>query len=59
MHAEDSIVPYSTQLSKDLLDLLSMMSEKDFFNGARSGYIKTRLVACILERVGTSICSTP
>ncbi|KLO16291.1 hypothetical protein SCHPADRAFT_919983 [Schizopora paradoxa] len=51
MHAEDSIVPYSTQLSKDLLDLLSMMSERGFFNGARSGYIKTRLVACILERV--------
>lgn len=51
MHAEDSIVPYSTQLSKDLLDLLSIMSEKDFFNGTRSGYIKTRLVACILERV--------
>lgn len=45
-------MPFSTELSKELLELLNTMSEKEVFNGTRNGYIKTHLVASILERVG-------
>jgi len=51
LHPQDSIVPFSTELSKELLELLNTMSEKEAFSGTRNGYIKTHLVASILERV--------
>jgi len=51
LNSEDSIVPYSKELSKDLLDVLSVMSDnKDTFDSARNGYLKSNLVASILER---------
>lgn len=52
LHPQESVVPFSTELSKELLELLTTMSEKEAFSGARNGYIKTHLVASILERVG-------
>jgi len=52
LHPQDSIVPFSNELSKELLELLTTMSEKEAFNGTRNGYIKTHLVASVLERVG-------
>ena len=55
LHPEDSITPYSSDLSRQLIDLLTTLSERKVFEGTRSGYIKTHLVATILERVGWSL----
>lgn len=55
LHPEESLTPYSSELSKQLIDLLAMMSERDIFEGTRSGYIKTHLVATVLERVGECV----
>ncbi|EJD06145.1 uncharacterized protein FOMMEDRAFT_139393 [Fomitiporia mediterranea MF3/22] len=52
LSSEESIAPYSRELSKDLLDVLSIMSDnEETFNSPRNGYIKTHLVASILERI--------
>ncbi|KAI5119536.1 hypothetical protein M0805_002558 [Coniferiporia weirii] len=51
MNPEDSIVPYSQDMSKDLLNVLTIMSSnKDTFESSRNSCIKTHLVASLLER---------
>lgn len=53
INPEDSIVPYSREMSKDLLDLMITANEKkDIFDSPRNSYIKTHLVASVLERTG-------
>ncbi len=53
LNPEDSLAPYSCELSKSLLDLLvTMVQEERTFNSQRNGYFKTHLVASVLERAG-------
>lgn len=53
LNPEDSLAPYSCDLSKALLDLLvTMVQEERTFNSQRNGYFKTHLVASVLERAG-------
>ena len=54
LNPEDSIVPYSREMSKDLLELLVTMTEQNTFDSPRNSYIKTNLVASVLERTGWS-----
>ncbi|KAH8117650.1 hypothetical protein DFH11DRAFT_1037984 [Phellopilus nigrolimitatus] len=51
LNPEDSIAPYSRELSKDFLDILSSMSDnKETFESSRNRHVKSHLVASILER---------
>ena len=56
LNPEDSLAPYSKDLSKDLLDALNTAcSDDELYDGMRNRHVKTHLVASILERAGKSL----
>lgn len=57
---EDSLAPYSKELTKDLLDALNAAcGDREIYDGTRNKCVKTHLVASILERAGSTTDLAP
>ncbi|KZT31903.1 hypothetical protein SISSUDRAFT_637651 [Sistotremastrum suecicum HHB10207 ss-3] len=52
LNPEDSVVPFSKETSKELMDLLSAMtSDKSYASNARNSHVKTHFVSRLMERI--------